>query len=548
MAVTLGIYYVDAVAPLGPRPVRAGPGGAGRPRQSALLLLLHRDLAAGILLRRRPADHGRDRPVPGHLRGRPRLVRLYLPADGLDRSLPSASSAASRATATPASGSTRRPGRSTRSASAAVKYVDLAGHRGRDRRRLDLLLRRRADAAARVLSPASAAPVAYITVGILTATTFVFGGFMREQVCTYMCPWPRIQGAMLDENSLIVTYNDWRGEPRSRGRKKARSPRARSVGDCIDCNACVVGLPDGHRHPRRPAARMHHLRALHRRLRRRHGQGRPARGLIAYSTLRDISTWHVADGGRRAAGRGRDRHGNWSVGTSSPRSSARARSIYLGALVADRRRHADRPRSPATASTSTSCPTAIPLFVDAFRRLDPQRLHAQAPQHDAASRAEFTVAIEGLPGASLWLADRQDSGATLAEVSVDADRLREIKVFVTPAGGRRPAGGPRASGSRSPDSGGETDSENSDFLRPEGLMMRSHPPRRSEPASPAGICWRSSAPSSASIIAVNVVLAVSPRPAPVRGLSSRTATSRASTTTSSSPQRASRSSAAGAAS
>ena len=57
-----------------------------------------------------------------------------------------------------------------------------------------------------------AAPVAYTTVGVLTATTFVFGGFMREQVCIYMCPWPRIQSAMLDEKSLTVTYKDWRGQ------------------------------------------------------------------------------------------------------------------------------------------------------------------------------------------------------------------------------------------------------------------------------------------------------------------------------------------------
>ena len=42
--------------------------------------------------------------------------------------------------------------------------------------------------------------VAYFTIGVLTFTTYVFGGLMREQVCTYMCPWPRIQGAMLDEN------------------------------------------------------------------------------------------------------------------------------------------------------------------------------------------------------------------------------------------------------------------------------------------------------------------------------------------------------------
>jgi len=89
-----------------------------------------------------------------------------------------------------------------------------------------------------------AAWVAYSTVGILTATTFVFGGFMREQVCIYMCPWPRIQGAMLDEKSLIVTYKEWRGEPRSHGVKKA-SLADLNVGDCIDCNACVAVCPTG---------------------------------------------------------------------------------------------------------------------------------------------------------------------------------------------------------------------------------------------------------------------------------------------------------------
>ncbi len=86
--------------------------------------------------------------------------------------------------------------------------------------------------------------VAYITVAILTATTYVFGGLMREQVCIYMCPWPRIQAAMLDEDSLVVTYNDWRGEPRSHGTKKAAAIN-QSVGDCIDCNACVVVCPMG---------------------------------------------------------------------------------------------------------------------------------------------------------------------------------------------------------------------------------------------------------------------------------------------------------------
>src|SRR5690606_3816686 len=69
-------------------------------------------------------------------------------------------------------------------------------------------------------------------------------GLMREQVCTYMCPWPRIQAAMLDENSLTVTYNDWRGEPRTRGAKKAAAA-GKVAGDCVDCNACVVVCPMG---------------------------------------------------------------------------------------------------------------------------------------------------------------------------------------------------------------------------------------------------------------------------------------------------------------
>jgi cytochrome c oxidase accessory protein FixG len=88
-----------------------------------------------------------------------------------------------------------------------------------------------------------AAPVAYITVAILTLTTFTLGGFMREQVCIYMCPWPRIQTAMLDEKSLIVTYKDWRGEPRGSLKKAQKDPT--HFGDCIDCNQCVAVCPTG---------------------------------------------------------------------------------------------------------------------------------------------------------------------------------------------------------------------------------------------------------------------------------------------------------------
>jgi cytochrome c oxidase accessory protein FixG len=91
----------------------------------------------------------------------------------------------------------------------------------------------------RDLVTGQAASVAYITIGILTATTFVFGGFMREQVCIYMCPWPRIQAAMMDEDTITVAYRDWRGEPRGRGKDRE------GLGDCIDCNACVNVCPVG---------------------------------------------------------------------------------------------------------------------------------------------------------------------------------------------------------------------------------------------------------------------------------------------------------------
>ena len=89
----------------------------------------------------------------------------------------------------------------------------------------------------------TAAPVAYATVFVLTMTTFIFGGFMREQVCIYMCPWPRIQTAMLDEKSLLVTYKDWRGETRGSLKKSKTNPEA--YGDCIDCNQCVAVCPTG---------------------------------------------------------------------------------------------------------------------------------------------------------------------------------------------------------------------------------------------------------------------------------------------------------------
>jgi cytochrome c oxidase accessory protein FixG len=77
---------------------------------------------------------------------------------------------------------------------------------------------------------------------LFTLSTYVLGGWAREQVCTYMCPWPRFQSAMLDEQTLTVTYQKWRGEPRGHGKRDAAH---RGLGDCVDCGACVQACPTG---------------------------------------------------------------------------------------------------------------------------------------------------------------------------------------------------------------------------------------------------------------------------------------------------------------
>ncbi len=85
----------------------------------------------------------------------------------------------------------------------------------------------------------------YVFTFLLTATTYLLAGWAREQVCTYMCPWPRFQSAMLDENTFVVTYEDWRGEPRGHGRRVGRDAGRHALGDCVDCNACVHVCPMG---------------------------------------------------------------------------------------------------------------------------------------------------------------------------------------------------------------------------------------------------------------------------------------------------------------
>lgn len=253
--------------------------------------------------------------------------------------------------------------------------------------------------------------IAYSTVAILTATTYVFAGFMREQVCTYMCPWPRIQAAMLDEDSLTVTYNDWRGEPRSRHQKKAAAA-GETVGDCVDCNACVAVCPMG--------------------IDIRDGQqlecitcalcidacdtvmakvGKP-RGLIDYATLRDYQA--------NCAGQ---------PATTGLRSFIRPRTFVYSGLW--------------------SLIGLGMLFVLATRdRLDVNVLHDRNPVFvqlsDGAIRNGYTIKIlnmlaeprsfrltvAGIDGATMTIAGSDAVASTSAVIDIGADKLRALKVYV----------------------------------------------------------------------------------------------------------------------
>ena len=281
----------------------------------------------------------------------------------------------------------------------------------------------------------SAPAVAYITVAILTATTYVFGGLMREQVCTYMCPWPRIQGAMLDENSLTVTYNDWRGEPRSRHSKKAAAA-GQSVGDCVDCNACVAVCPMG--------------------IDIRDGQqlecitcalcidacdsvmdklGRE-RGLIAYATLNEYND-------------------NMALATANgtmpitPANVRRADGSFVPTI-----RHFDwkvliRPRTMLYLGVWAAVGVALLVALMARDRLEvnvvPDRNPLYVLESDGSIRNGYTVrllnmipeprtitlSLDGMPEAVMRIPELSGVDARVFQIDVKPDEATAVKVFVT---------------------------------------------------------------------------------------------------------------------
>lgn len=88
----------------------------------------------------------------------------------------------------------------------------------------------------------SVSPSGLVWIGLFTLMTYLNAGWLREQVCKHMCPYSRIQAAMYDDNTLLVAYDEVRGEGRG-PRKPGAHYREQGLGDCIDCNWCVQVCP-----------------------------------------------------------------------------------------------------------------------------------------------------------------------------------------------------------------------------------------------------------------------------------------------------------------
>ena len=133
-------------------------------------------------------------------------------------------------------------GRRRSGASASLKHAVWLLIAFLHRRRLDHVFPRRADGRRRVLHRPGRRSTVYFFVVLFTATTYLLAGLAREQVCTYMCPWPRIQGRWSTRTRMAVTYEAWRGEPRGKYRKGESFDGPRRL---HRLQACVAVCPMG---------------------------------------------------------------------------------------------------------------------------------------------------------------------------------------------------------------------------------------------------------------------------------------------------------------
>lgn len=248
----------------------------------------------------------------------------------------------------------------------------------------------------------TAPPTAYLFIAILAGSTYLLGGIAREQVCIYMCPWPRIQGAMVDHESLMISYRDQRGEPRGPIRK---SVTEKVTGDCIDCKACVAVCPMGI--DIRDGLQLECIQCalcidacddIMNKV------GRPTR-LIAYDTIANQEA--MAKGG------------------SAPVKIFRTRVfLYTGliALVGLIMLGTLMNRSVLEANVLAD---RNPLFVQ-LANGDIRNGFTLKVLNKLHEPRTFAVSLEGLPGGQLRLGDQD-----VPEIAVPTDVMNEVRVFVT---------------------------------------------------------------------------------------------------------------------
>jgi cytochrome c oxidase accessory protein FixG len=253
----------------------------------------------------------------------------------------------------------------------------------------------------------SAATPVYVFTGLFAITTYVLAGWAREQVCTYMCPWPRFQSAMLDDQSFTVTYQAWRGEPRARGKRVEGGPPA---GDCVDCGVCVTACPTGI--DIRDGIQLECINCglcmdACDHVMERTGQ---AKGLITWDTM-----------ARQEAKK---------AGKHEPIRFFRPRTvIYIVALTV-----AVAALSVALLTRSTlglsvqrdRAPLFVPLGDGSLRNGYTVKIANKTQMH-----AAFDLSISGLPGALMVIAEADPKPMPVLRVLAPADQVETLRLLVT---------------------------------------------------------------------------------------------------------------------
>ena len=247
--------------------------------------------------------------------------------------------------------------------------------------------------------------VSYLFFALLSGMTYLMGGIAREQVCIYMCPWPRIQGAMFDRDSLLVTYRDFRGEPRGAHRKGESWD---SRGDCIDCKACVAVCPMGIDIRDGPQLECIQCALCIDACDEIMGKINRPKKLIAYDTFRSIES-EVKGGGLQ-------------LRLLRPRTLLYSGLItFVGAIMA-------LAIMSKTVLEMNVVPERNPLYV-ALSDGGVRNAYLVKILNKQYEAREFELAITGLEGAKLTVLGYE--GQERPRIQVVPDDLREVKAYVT---------------------------------------------------------------------------------------------------------------------